>query len=798
MRRVIASTPWLLAAAAIGLATLVALLGEAVDPFWRIAVSIAGLTAGIVGWRLNRLPPVFTVGFTLSGLQISGTNLPDRVVAPESLSWLQAGSDVIVGLLLIVLLIVILKSRRGEINRRDMVDGLTITIGTSLTAWVLFANPLVDRFSVQPALAVTAVAYLPIAVLLMTFTTELFLTGLVRNRGMRFIMIAVVVNLVTTVLVDLDLSRRITSDVGALSVGLYIGGFLFLCASVSHRDLPDVMQLIDESQRDDPKTALRLTLMACCLIVPVVSSAAVAPTSSTDIAVRTIGTAALVIATIARLFMALNANDQAEHELVRRLSRDEVTNLPTRRLLTEFAGKTLESTWHSEQQPTLIQINLDRFKNLSDSLGSSESDAAVIVVAERLSAAALTFDGFVARSAGDDFVVIDTTTTSPTEAMTRAELIRDVISAPIPVGERSVFVTASIGVAVAPRNRTVTAEEFMRRANIATHHAKVDGRNRVAVFDDSMQADLARRMDVEHALHGAIGRQEMRLYHQPIVNVTTGKVNGFEALMRWRRVGGSLVPPNDFIPIAEETGIICELGAWALLQGLNDLRGWIDDGVIAPTATMSVNVSPRQIADADFADVVRHALDCSGVQPHLLWLEVTESMMLQEPELALATLRQIQAMGVRLALDDFGTGYSSLSMLQEFPIQRIKIDRAFVRGIADSGHDRSLVRTIIAMAQSMGFDMVAEGVETVHQLHSLRELGCDKAQGYLISHPVPGDAMRTTMSALNELSSLSLFGPIESRSVLDDSTDRILEPVGASTGAPFRLGLSRPLGQVVI
>jgi EAL domain-containing protein (putative c-di-GMP-specific phosphodiesterase class I) len=301
-------------------------------------------------------------------------------------------------------------------------------------------------------------------------------------------------------------------------------------------------------------------------------------------------------------------------------------------------------------------------------------------------------------------------------------------------------------------------------------------------------------MDVEHALHGAIGRQEMRLYHQPIVDLETGHLSGFEALIRWQREG-TIVPPADFIPIAEETGIISEIGAWALREALCELQRWIDDGVVAPGTTTSVNVSPRQILDPDFANVVRDALDQSGVPPHLLWLEMTESMMLDEPDLAENTLRRIRAMGVRLALDDFGTGYSSLSLLQRFPIQRIKIDRAFVQGIADRSNDRSLVRTIIAMGQSMGLDLVAEGVETVHQLQGLRDLGCDKAQGYLISRPVPAEAMRSTMVALDELTSLALFANDHGQRATS-APERWLEPVGVGymSDPLLRPLATRPLG----
>ena len=293
----------------------------------------------------------------------------------------------------------------------------------------------------------------------------------------------------------------------------------------------------------------------------------------------------------------------------------------------------LEDTWRSEHHATLIQINIDRFKNINDTLGHESANRVLVSLAERLRATAEGFGASVARAGGDDFVVLDGSTRTFDDAHERVERISSVFARPFIVGDSTVFVTASIGVAMAPRNRTITAEELMRRADIATHRAKADGRNRIVVFDDSMQSNLTYRMDVEHALHGAIGRQEMRLYHQPIVDLDTGHLSGFEALIRWQREG-VIVPPADFIPIAEETGIINEIGAWALREALCELRRWIDDGVVAPGTTTSVNVSPRQILDPDFAAVVRDALEHSGVPPHLLWLEMTESMMLDEPELA--------------------------------------------------------------------------------------------------------------------------------------------------------------------
>jgi diguanylate cyclase (GGDEF)-like protein len=636
-------------------------------------------------------------------------------------------------------------------------------------------NPMIENMQVGTPLALLASAYLPLGALILAFSIDVMFTGLTRNRTMQFVVAAAAANVVATLFNLLRLADTAPPDARVVSVGIYAVAFLLLCAALTHHEAPESLRVNDNDApgyRHDSRA--RLVVMTGVVIVPITSIATIAPTSRVDAAVRAVATLGLVVTLVVRLSIAMQDHTIARQTLLQKINRDDLTGLPTRTRFVERVADLLETTWRSEYQPTIIQLNIDRFKNINDSLGHLDANRVLVHIADRLTHAVAGFDGTVARSGGDDFVIVDGSSTSDADAMMRVEAVREALTQPIMVADSTVFVTASIGVAVAPRNRTLSAEELMRRADIATHRAKADGRNRVSIFDDSMQAQLTNWMDVEHALHGAIGRKEMKLYHQPIVDIVTGRVSGFEALIRWQRSDDTLVSPAAFIPIAEETGIICELGAWALNDSLRELRGWIDSGVVAPTTTVSVNVSPRQIADPNFAEVVREALEQSGVSPHLLWLEMTESMMLDEPELAQTTLRQVRSMGVRLALDDFGTGFSSLSLLQQFPIQRIKIDRAFVQGIAEHSNDRSLVRTIIAMAQSMGLDLVAEGVETVHQLQSLRELGCDKAQGYLISHPVPADAMRSTMGALDELQSLSLFGPV----------DTVAPPLVVTSGGP--------------
>jgi EAL domain-containing protein (putative c-di-GMP-specific phosphodiesterase class I) len=257
------------------------------------------------------------------------------------------------------------------------------------------------------------------------------------------------------------------------------------------------------------------------------------------------------------------------------------------------------------------------------------------------------------------------------------------------------------------------------------------------LYDEQMQQRATQRFVLETGLRRALDRHELSLHHQPIVEIDSGAVIGFEALLRWQRGDGTSVSPATFVPVAEETGEIIQIGAWVLLQALTQLRAWIDGGSCHPRATMAVNVSPRQLVDPAFPGVVDEALRRSGVPAEALWLEITETAMIADTESALTCLQALGAVGVRISLDDFGTGFSSLSLLQRFPLHQLKIDRAFVAGVADRSSDRALVRTIIAMARALDLDLVAEGVETIEQLDAVRHLGCPTAQGFLLCHPLP-------------------------------------------------------------
>ncbi len=784
MSRTLRAYPGLLTAAAVALLVYAASTGELPGSSWRFAAVMVGITTAVIVHTRTRAPMMISAAIVAVGIQVSARTFGDGELA--AIPWYVIGWDLFAGLAGALALVKLIRHRNGALRARDAVDLVAIACSIGLVAWLLIVNPLLaDGSGLGHALL--AASFLPTPLLFVTFTTDLLLSGLGRNRTVQLLVAA------SWVATGAAISRAL-SDLGvdswtggrALWAGGPVAAYLLLCAASSHRSAAEIVEpaRADGEIRIDPPT--RLTLTAPAVLVPLVLVAALAPRSDLDIAIRLIGTALLLAAVVARLYITMRDDRTARLQLYRQLHSDALTGLPSRPRFVEVVVAELERTWRTEAHPAIIKLNVDRFKQINDSLGHQNANEVLATIAHRIEVAAAEFGGFAARSGGDEFVVLDAEITSVDDAMERAAVIKGAIAPLVNVGDSSVFVTASIGVVVSPHH-TIGAEDLMRRADIAAHQAKDFGGDQIALFDDSMEARLAERVDIEQALHGAVGRNELRLYYQPIVDIYNGEVRGFEALVRWERDGGRIISPGMFIPIAEETGLISEIGAWALHTALADLRRWINDGTVGPDTTMSVNVSPRQIADPGFADVVREALDVTRIPSRLLWIEMTESMMLQEPELAKTTLRATSDMGVRLALDDFGTGYSSLSLLQQFPIHRLKIDRAFVQGIADDQNDRSLVRTIIAMAQSMQLDMVAEGVETIQQLAGLRELGCDKAQGYLISRPVPVATMRSTMVALEELVSLPVFD-----SEHPDAVSHRMAQLDASSDRGAAASLARP------
>ncbi len=473
-------------------------------------------------------------------------------------------------------------------------------------------------------------------------------------------------------------------------------------------------------------------------------------TTETDRLVQAISILMLAIFSILWISLEIRNLRQTVKTMKRVLQNDALTMLPNREFALENLTMALKTTDQSDFLPTVIHLNIDRFKSINDKHGHVAGDALLVEISKRLQD---TIDNscMVARLSGDEFVVLDNHTMTAIESVVLADKILTLFVKPFSLSHGDIFVSASIGVATCRKSLSNSAAELLSNAETAMYWAKDAGRNCVAVFDESMDQRVKQRLAIETALYRALERKELRLVHQPIIDIDLGDVTGFEALMRWDMQDGAAVAPSDFIPIAEETGIIMPIGAWALLEALIHLRGWINEGVCSRDATMSVNVSSRQLHDPNFVAIVNEALIRSHMPAEQLWLEVTESVMITQPEQALETLRNLSTLGVRIAIDDFGTGYSSLSFLQRFPIHRLKIDKTFVSGIATDPNAKTLVKTIIAMADALNLEVVAEGVETVLQLHALADLNCSQAQGYLISHPVPPQDIPAALEELNKL-----------------------------------------------
>ena len=407
---------------------------------------------------------------------------------------------------------------------------------------------------------------------------------------------------------------------------------------------------------------------------------------------------------------------------------DTLTGLPNRILLNERLEDALRRVKRGEIVATHL-LDLDHFKTVNDSLGHPAGDKLLRTVADRLRALIRDTDT-IARMGGDEFAIVQTAITQPADATALAHRAIEAISAPYVVEGHHVVIGTSIGIAVGPSD-ALTPDQLVRNADLALYRAKADGRGTYRFFEREMDAQMQIRRALEDDLRKALPAGQFQLYYQPLLNLTSNRVSGFEALIRWEHPEKGLMSPRTFIPLAEEIGFIGALGEWAIRQACTLAATWPADIRVA------VNLSPAQFRTPGLVHVVVGALAASGLSADRLELEITENTLLQDSEATLSTLYQLRALGVRIAMDDFGTGYSSLSYLQSFPFDKIKIDRSFVKDIADGVGSLNIVRAVVAMAAGLGMETTAEGVETQEQLETVRAEGCTELQGFLFSVPLP-------------------------------------------------------------
>jgi diguanylate cyclase (GGDEF)-like protein/PAS domain S-box-containing protein len=414
---------------------------------------------------------------------------------------------------------------------------------------------------------------------------------------------------------------------------------------------------------------------------------------------------------------------------------DALTGLPNRTLLRDRLSSALASARRRKDKVALLFLDLDRFKDINDSLGHSVGDLVLKQVAERLKKWAREQDT-IARVGGDEFLIVLTAVKEVADAAVAAERIRNAMTAEFVIQGHSLGISCSIGISIFPEHGA-DSETMIKDADAAMYCAKESGRNNFRFFTKDMNAQAVERLTLENSLRMALDKKELFLMYQPQIEIATGRIIGLEALLRWQHPELGLVPPDKFIRIAENSGLIMPIGEWVLRTACFQTRKWQDEGL--PAVSVAVNVSAVQFRQAGFCELIRRVLHETGLAPQYLELELTESLLLSNADVMFSVLQDLKAMGLKLAIDDFGTGYSSLSYLKQFPVGRLKIDRSFVRDIAVNPDDAAITSAIIGMAKSLNLKVIAEGVEDEAQMSFLRAHQCDEIQGYYFSKPLAVD-----------------------------------------------------------
>jgi diguanylate cyclase (GGDEF)-like protein len=423
---------------------------------------------------------------------------------------------------------------------------------------------------------------------------------------------------------------------------------------------------------------------------------------------------------------------RAEKRLAHQALHDPLTGLPNRALFDSRLLVALNRGDRYRNRLAVMFVDLDNFKVVNDSLGHGVGDELLVAVSSRLVGAVRNVDT-VARFGGDEFVVLAEDLTDETQAVMVAQRLLSAFETPFVVAGQELFVGASVGIALSGRDGAVP-EDLVRDADVAMYRAKSKGRGRYEVFDDEMRGRAVARLKIENDLRRALDADEFRLFYHPLMSLEDESIVGCEALLRWDHPDRGLVPPDDFIPIAEESGLILPIGEWVLENACRQARRWRSEG---KDIAVSVNLAPRQLAQAGLPETVRRILKHTGLPAPALCVEITEGAVIESSQATAASLHGLRKLGVRIAMDDFGTGYSSLGYLRSLPVDVIKLDRAFVNSLPKNREDQAIVSAIMALGNSLGLTVVAEGVETRSQLTELRRLGCRFVQGFYFGKPLP-------------------------------------------------------------
>jgi diguanylate cyclase (GGDEF)-like protein len=619
------------------------------------------------------------------------------------------------------------RSRRGRHNSDTLLDAIMLAAGSSLVMHEVLISPALTREGAWFMAQLSVAAYPTLALCLMVVAARLAFSGGHRSVAFHLVLAGTISLLIGDFVYALGEIGTFQAPTAVLEIP-YLLIPTCLGAAALH---PSVRGLGVSAHR--PVSQLgpgRLAAVGGALFAPILVMAS--PDANPDNRVAIVLSCVLALAAIIRISTAIRSQAASEALLYQQATHDDLTGLPGRNLLIQHTADLL--TARPDDPLVLLFLDLDQFKLINDSMGHAAGDSLLVQAADRISTSVRQED-LVGRISGDEFIVVSAGLDT-SEAHALADRIQTALRDPFQLPEGEVFVSVSIGMAISEPGHEVPAAVLLQQADTAMYHSKAAGRDSWTRFDVSMQDRVATQMEMERALRHALDQRQLTVAFQPIVSTPGAQVRGFEALARWQ-TPTRMISPAEFIPVAEDCGLIVPLGAFVLDEACRQLAWWRKNLPGATDWYVSVNLSPRQMRAGDIVDLVAEALDRHSLPGEALWLEITESVMIEESLATSSVMTGLRGLGVRLAVDDFGTGFSSLSYLKRFPVSRVKIDRSFVAGLGTDESDTSLVAAVVAMAFALGLEPVAEGVETQDQAARLIELGCTQMQGFLFGRPVP-------------------------------------------------------------
>jgi diguanylate cyclase (GGDEF)-like protein len=738
-----ATTPARFAVAS-GLATAIYafnLLGDASELIYTPLMLAAVGAIGMGLWK-NQPKPRFawSLMFPISFLFAAGIAVREATGQNVDIGRSTIAPDLLTvpGYLLFGLMLVsLIRSRQAGRFNGLLLDGAMFGAGSLLIFYVLLIQPVLDNGDYSLVARVTFSIYPPLSASLVLLAARLAFTPGHRSVTLRYFLLGIVMILVGDVTQFLAETQTVVFPLNTTDIP-YLLAYTFMGAAYLHPSIRRVAN--DEVDHAPPLQTMRFALAAsllipCLLLLLWRPSSRVEQTLVGGLAVALAGLGAL------RLIVAVRAQTLSEAKYAHRATHDALTGLPNRELLLE----RIEAALHSHANDlnvTVVLIDVDRFKLVNDTLGHRAGDELLLEVGRKVQAVVGTL-GTVGRVSGDEFVVV-LGGLSLTDSRDLAEAICSAFTAPVEASGAEVYLTVSIGLAHTD-DAARSPVDLLREADTAVYRSKEAGRNAVTVYQPEMLEVDSRRVELEHGLRHALGAGGLEVHYQPIVSLTTGAVEGFEALARWHN-GEQWVPPMEFVHVAEESGLIGQLGTWILRESCRQIARWRTIPELAH-ATVSVNLSARQLTP-DLVGLVDDTLTASGLPGEALWLEITESMMVQDSDDLQSLITDIHGIGVRLSLDDFGTGFSSLSYLRSYHLDRLKIDRSFVSGLTRDEAEGSLADAIVGIGRSLRIGTVAEGIETPEEALAIQSLGCSLGQGYYFAKPMAPSQVPLALNAI--------------------------------------------------